>query len=157
MEPENVLKGRMAESLVDQLLRKAEFRVYRFGYEAVLQNLTQTEEKVLGGNDDITLQIRSIPDFLVVKKQPYFVEVKFRSSGKMDLEMKMLERINQFWKAKVIFVTTSKPYFRVLTPPYFDSKKHKPIMKPLDEDEDLKIPKSILPEFEKLVEQYFKK
>jgi len=38
MEPENILKGRMAESLVEELLKKCGNKVYRFGYE--VKNIT---------------------------------------------------------------------------------------------------------------------
>lgn len=44
MEPENILKGRMAEGLVEELLKESGNKVYRFGYEAILQNLTQLEK-----------------------------------------------------------------------------------------------------------------
>ena len=39
--PEHMLKGRMAESMVEELLKKSDNVVYRFGYEAIIQNLTQ--------------------------------------------------------------------------------------------------------------------
>mgnify|MGYP001617379854 FL=1 len=65
MPPENILKGRMAEALVDELLRSSGNIVYRFGYEAVLQNLTQVE-RAFDGESEIGRQIRSIPDFLVL-------------------------------------------------------------------------------------------
>ena len=44
-DPESMLKGRMAETLVDDLLKQSGNQVYRFGYEAILQNLTQIEQK----------------------------------------------------------------------------------------------------------------
>lgn len=79
MKPENVLKGRMAESLAEELLKECGNRVYRFGYEAVLQNLTQLE-KTFDREEEIGQRIRSIPDFIVINKEgkPFFVEVKFR-------------------------------------------------------------------------------
>ena len=43
MDPENVIKGRIAEALVEELLRSSGNKVYRFGYESILQNLTQTD------------------------------------------------------------------------------------------------------------------
>lgn len=44
MQPENIVKGRIAEGLIGELLKKCGNKVYRFGYEAVLQNLTQLEK-----------------------------------------------------------------------------------------------------------------
>ena len=79
MNPESMLKGRMAESLVSEILREAGNQVYRFGYESTLQNLTQVE-KVFDSKSDIGEKIRSIPDLLVINKkgEPFFIEVKFR-------------------------------------------------------------------------------
>lgn len=45
MNPESMLKGRMAETLFEELMRQSGNIVYRFGYEAIVQNLTQLEEK----------------------------------------------------------------------------------------------------------------
>lgn len=166
MKPENVTKGRIAETLVNELLRKAGFHVYRFGYESVLQNLTQVEGSILKGDTDITRQIRSIPDFLCVKEgKPIFVEVKFKSRWLSELNknfeedrdiIKQLNRINQFWKATVIFVTTEEPYFRVLYPPYYDNDG-KLIFKSLIEDKSFSITSEMLLEFNILVEKYLKK
>ena len=44
---EGILKGRMAETLIEELLKKSGNTVYRFGYEAIMQNLTQLQTKIL--------------------------------------------------------------------------------------------------------------
>lgn len=158
---ENITKGRIAETLVNELLRRAGFRVYRFGYEAVLQNLTQIEKNILRGDSDIVRQIRSIPDFLVAKDKPLFVEVKFKSRWKQTLDKNIwededvllqLDRIAQFWNAKVIFVTTQLPYFRVSQPPYHNGKTISFI--PLEDDKDFSIPTDVFVEFHDLVKKY---
>lgn len=41
MNPESMLKGRIAEALVEELLRQSGNIVHRFGYEAIVQNLVQ--------------------------------------------------------------------------------------------------------------------
>lgn len=157
MDPENILKGRMAETLVDELLRNCGNKVYRFGYEAVLQNLTQ----IAPGFDrkgEIGQQISSIPDFLVLNQsgQPFFVEVKFRTDPewKYDDGVRLLKRIERFWKAKVIMVTLQKPYFRIANPPYFD-EKNGPRFEKLDRDQDLNVTSMELEKFSPLVENYF--
>lgn len=165
MPLENVVKGRIAENLVNELLRRDGYHVYRFGYETVLQNLTQIEGDILRGNSDIVRQIRSIPDFLCVKSgKPIFIEVKFRSRLHLNLDknfnedldiIKQLDRINQFWKAKVIFVTTEEPYFRISNPPYYDDKLILNYMR-IEEDKELEIKIDILSEFNDLVIRYLK-
>ena len=41
MDPLNIIKGRIAEALVEELLKSCGNNVYRFGYESLLQNLVQ--------------------------------------------------------------------------------------------------------------------
>lgn len=157
MNPENLLKGRMAETLVDELLRSAGNKVYRFGYEAVLQNLTQIDPG-FDRKSEIGQQISSIPDFLVLNQsgQPFFVEVKFRTDPKWkyDYGVRLLKKIERFWKAKVIMVTLQKPYFRIANPPYFD-EKNEPRFEELGRDQDLNVTGIELEKFSPLVENYF--
>ena len=79
IDPLNIIKGRIAEALVEELLKTCGNNVYRFGYESLLQNLLQADanfdRRTKNGQ-----QVRSIPDFVVVngRGKPTFVEVKFR-------------------------------------------------------------------------------
>jgi hypothetical protein len=43
--PENILKGRMGEALINELLYNSGNTVYRFGYEMLLQNLNQSDRE----------------------------------------------------------------------------------------------------------------
>ena len=157
MEPENILKGRMAESLVEELLKRCGNKVYRFGYEAVLQNLTQLEE-AFDRESEMGRRITSIPDFIVVnQKRIFLVEVKFRTDLSFyEKYVKKLKIIEEFWQAKIIWVTPVKPYFRVSTPPYFDEKGRLNLI-PIEEDADLGITPDVLKEFNKLIEKYYLK
>jgi hypothetical protein len=67
MNPENMLKGRIAETLIEELLRQSGNIVYRFGYEAIVQNLVQLEES-FDRNSEVGERIRVIPDFIVIDK-----------------------------------------------------------------------------------------
>jgi len=64
-DPESMLKGRMAETLVEDLLKQSGNSVYRFGYEAILQNLTQIQQN-FARHSDAGERIRAIPDFIVI-------------------------------------------------------------------------------------------
>lgn len=158
MNPESMLKGRMAESLVEELLRQSGNKVYRFGYEAILQNLTQIESN-LEGHNEVTERIRAIPDFLIIDKEgkPVFIEVKFRWHPEWhENDLSKLERISKFWQAKIIFVNCSqKPYFMISEPPYIDEAK-KLLAISLEEARDFNIKREVIEEFEKLVEKYLK-
>jgi hypothetical protein len=158
LKPESILKGRMAESLVEELLKQCGNKVYRFGYEAVLQNLTQLE-KVFSRESEVGQRISSIPDFIIINGQgePFLVEVKFRTDPIVySKDIKRLDFIEKFWDAKIILLTTKKPYFRVSVSPYI-SEKQEWNWKPLEEDRDLKVTPDILKEFNKLVEKYCQK
>jgi len=158
IEPENILKGRIAESLIEELLKQCGNKVYRFGYEAVLQNLTQLE-KVFDRESEVGQRIKSIPDFIVINKEgkPFFVEAKFRTDFIVySKDIKRIELVEKFWKAKIIIVTPEKPYFRISSSPYL-SKEQKWNWIPLEEDKDLNITPDILNQFNELVEKYYLK
>lgn len=155
---EGMLKGRMAESMVEEILRKSGNSVYRFGYEAILQNLTQIQ-KAFDRHTDAGERIHSIPDFIVLdkKSEPILLEVKFRFDGKLYGDDKeRLQKIKEFWNAKVLFVNcTEKPYFRITDPPYLNDTGEL-LTKPLLEEESWKIDEEIYRETEILVEKYLK-
>jgi len=156
MEPKNILKGRMAESLAEELLKQCGNKVYRFGYEAILQNLTQLE-KAFDREDEVGQRIKSIPDFIIINKKGrhFFVEVKFRTDPIIySKDIGRLDLIEKFWKARIILLTVKKPYFRISVSPYLN-KKGEWNLTPLEEDKDLEINKKILDQFNQLVEEYY--
>jgi len=154
-DPENMLKGDMAQSLVENLLRAVGNQVYRFGYESILQNLTQVD-RVFDRYSDEGEQISSIPDFLVVNKKgrPILIEVKFRWNGMWQKDdIQKLKNVKDFWKAQIILVNcASKPYFRLLAPPYDVSIKNS--LYESDEFGMNDVPRSIFDKFDSLVEKY---
>lgn len=153
-----MLKGRMAETLFEELMRQSGNIVYRFGYEAIVQNLTQLEEK-FDRYSEVGERIRAIPDFIVIdrKGRPEFVEVKFRWKPDNELHaesVKILEHVAKYWNAKVVFVNCwEQPYFRICEPPYFDNNKRL-LTRPLLEEKEWKIDKKIYEEYEELVHKY---
>ncbi len=157
IDSEGMLKGRMAETLVEELLKKSGNTVYRFGYEAIMQNLVQIK-RIFDAHNEVGEQIRTIPDFIVIDEvgKPVFVEVKFRWDGNVfsDKDRQLLDKIKHFWHAKIIFVNNSKkPFFQVATAPYFNDKGEL-ICKPLSEENGWKIDPAVYNEFETLVEKY---
>jgi hypothetical protein len=151
MDPLNIIKGRIAEALVEELLRSCGNNVYRFGYESLLQNLIQADanfdRRTKNGQ-----QVRSIPDFVVVSAcgKPTFVEVKFRWNPER-LDGYLLRRIEEFWHAKVVLVTITKPYFRVAR---VDPASDGCLFDPLEGDRDFNITDAALRQFEPLVRRF---
>ena len=167
MKPENILKGKMAKVLIEELLKKCKNRVYRFSHGEFLERLEQTE-KSFSRENKAGIKISSIPDFLVItkKEKQIFLKIKFRSIPETIEEELLLERdaLEKFWRAKIILVTSGEePYFRVLTPPYFAKEKREgwpiPVLNwlPLEDNPELNINSKEIKEFNKLVEKYYLK
>jgi|SRR3989344_1409602 len=158
MNPESKLKGNMAESLAENILREAGNQVYRFGYESVLQNLTQID-RIFDRYTEIGEQISSIPDFLVINKKgkPFFVEVKFRWHQEWhENDFKMLDRLDKFWRPIIIFVNCSKKsYFLVTKPPYYNKQKQ-PSGWPIEKVDYFNVSKNMIKNYDFLVEKYLK-
>jgi len=160
---ENMLKGRMAETLVEEMLKRSGNVVYRFGYESVIQNLAQLEEQ-FDRYTEVGERIRAIPDFVVLDKKgkPEFVEVKFRWDPLAELHdntIDILERVEKYWSALMIFVNcVEKPYFRISKPPYFKTfsqPKRGLAFEPLTSVSEWNISDETYGEYETLVEKYF--
>ena len=156
MKSESLLKGRMAETLVEELLKQSGNIVYRFGYEAIVQNLAQLDEK-FDRFTEVGERIRLIPDFIVINKKgkPVFVEAKFRWKPEIHKDdYKNFEKINNYWAAQIILVNCwEQPYFRIAEPPYFDKNK-KLVLKPLLKEKDWNIDQNLYFEYEELVRRY---
>lgn len=166
MKAESILKGKIAENLIEEMLKKAGNKVFRFGSEEVLRKLVQADKK-LDRETEMGRKITSVPDFVVISqmKKPIFVEVKFRTDPEALEEQLLLEKdhLEKFWESKIILVTNKKPYFRVLSPPYFSREKRDgwpiPVLnwQPIEADLDFGIRYPILKNFEKLVEKHYSK
>lgn len=78
---ENMIKGRIAETLIEEMFLKLKFKVFKFGMEHTIPGIM---DLLRGANDDVAMKLRRMPDFVIHHpdtKKVYFVEVKFRASG----------------------------------------------------------------------------
>ena len=152
---ENMLKGRMAETLFEELMRHSGNTVYRFGYEAIMQNLSQFG-KEFDRHDKVGEQISSIPDFIVIdrKGKPVLVEVKFRWNGELHSDdFEKIERIQQFWDARIVLMNCwRQPYFHFIDPPF---SRQKFVRKTLLEDKNWNVDRKLYEECERLMHRYF--
>ena len=156
MNSESMLKGRMAETLFEEMMRQCGNIVYRFGYEAIIQNLAQLDANFVRYGE-VGERIRSIPDFIVISNtgKPLFVEVKFRWKPELHRDdYEKIQKIQKFWNATMVFVNCwEQPYFRVSEPPYFN-KNLQLLLKPLASETEWKVDKKIYDEYEELVHKY---
>lgn len=153
---ESMLKGRMAETLFEEMMKASGNTIYRFGYEAILQNISQLREKFdrYGAAGE---KIRSIPDFIVLDKEnkPIFVEVKYRwNSQAHPDDVKRFDMLRELWGATVVLVSChEKPYFRVTRPPYFVDGSQL-LTAPLLSATEFNVKPEIYEKYEVLVEKY---
>lgn len=148
----SILKGRIAETIVEEMLVKSEYKVYRFGYEGLLQNLAQVDRMK---NSSVSDKIRSMPDFVVIDKDgnASFVEVKFSKSGVVGNKWK--NRVKDYWgDGRLILVTLKKPYFWISRIEEYLNKNE---LYKLHEDKFIKVDKKLVDKYSFFVEKYFKK
>jgi hypothetical protein len=154
---ETALKGRMAESLVYDLLKESGNEIFKIGYEAILPGLARIEES-FKRNSEVGEKIRTIPDFFVIDKSgnSHLVEVKFRwNPAGHENDAKKLGRIKDSWKECFIFYVncSEKPYFRVSKNPFVDNSNQF-ITEPVQNLKFFDITQEILGKFDALVEKY---
>ncbi len=81
-----MIKGRIAETLVQELFLSLGYSVFRYGMENTIPGIM---ELLKGVRTDVANEIRRMPDFVVQNPKSgevYFVEVKFRASEEFSLK-----------------------------------------------------------------------
>jgi hypothetical protein len=105
----NMIKGRIAETLIQELFLSLGYKVFRYGMEHTVPGIT----KLLQGiRNDVSEQIRKMPDFVIQKDNSvFFVEVKFRANELFGL--KDLEKNYPYDNAFIVLV--SKKHIKCLS------------------------------------------
>lgn len=107
----NMIKGRIAETLIQELFLSLGYNVFRYGMENTIPGIM---ELLKGVRSDVALEIRRMPDFVMqnpTTKEVYFVEVKFRASGEFSL--KDLAANYPYGNAYIVLV--SKKHIKCIT------------------------------------------
>ena len=106
-----MIKGRIAETLVQELFLALGYNVFSYGMENTIPGIM---ELLKGVRSDVAHHIRRMPDFVVQNpktKDVYFIEVKFRASGEFTL--KDLPKDYPYTNAYIILV--SKKHIKCIT------------------------------------------
>ena len=80
-----LIKGRIAETIIQELFVKNHYNVFNYGMERVLPGILN---EIKGKKDEVAKAIRSQPDFVVMHQKSgelFYVEVKFRANGKFSI------------------------------------------------------------------------
>lgn len=104
----DLIKGRIAETLFEQMLRDAEsFTILEFGYEKVLPELAH---RLKDTNEEETMKIiRRAPDFAVIDNvthEVFLIEVKYRMHPSEATMLKDAQKVQEYWKPAYLFVAT---------------------------------------------------
>lgn len=106
-----MIKGRIAETLIQELFLSLGYNVFRYGMENTIPGIM---ELLKGVRSDVAQEIRRMPDFVIQdprSKSVYFIEVKFRASG--EFRFKDLPKNYPYENAFIILV--SKKHIKCLT------------------------------------------
>src|SRR5258706_11841008 len=107
----SMIKGRIAETLIQELFLSLGYNVFRFGMENTIPGIM---ELLKGVRSDVALEIRRMPDFVMqnpTTKDVHFVEVKFRASG----EFKFSDLPKNYPYANAYIVLVSKKHIKCIT------------------------------------------
>ncbi len=107
---ENMIKGRIAETLIQELFLKLGYNVFRYGMENTIPGIMTL---LKGIKSEVAEEIRRMPDFVVQNKtgEVFFVEVKFRANE--TFKFKDLPKDYPYYNAFIILV--SKKHIKCLT------------------------------------------
>lgn len=124
---ENMIKGRLAEALIEGLFLDLGFNVFRYGMENTIPGIMKLLKDV---RSDVSKNIRKMPDFVIQhpeNKEVYFIEVKFRANE----TLKISDLGKDYPYEKCFFVLVSKKHIKCIN--YFeldDLKEFTPESKP---------------------------
>jgi len=106
---ENMIKGRIAEALIEELFLALKYNVFRYGMENTVPGIM---ELLKGVRSDVANDIRRMPDFVMQKgNEVYFVEVKFRKDEIFSIE----ELPKNYPYENAYFIIVSKRHIKCIT------------------------------------------
>ena len=108
---QNTIKGRVAETIIQELFLAHAFNVFHYGMERSIPGIAQLTRKTNGPVND---RIRSMPDFVVQDPRTHrlhFVEVKYRASGLFSID----DLKGEYPWPHAFFIVVSKEHIKCLT------------------------------------------
>ena len=106
-----VIKGRIAETIVEELFRSLGFQVFNYGMEKSIPGI---KDLLRGVRGDVSKNIRQMPDFVVFKdNQVHFIEVKYRASG--ELKLKDISKYGDYPFENALFVLVTKKHIKCIS------------------------------------------
>lgn len=107
----NMIKGRIAETLIQELFLSLGYNVFRYGMENTIPGII---ELLKGVKSEVAYEIRRMPDFVIQNPRNsdvHFVEVKFRASGSFALK----DLPKDYPYGNAYFILVSKKHIKCIT------------------------------------------
>ena len=153
----SMIKGRIAETLIEELFLSLDYSVFRYGMENTVPGVMKLLKGVRG---DVADNIRRMPDFVIQsnrgenKGEVYFIEVKFRASE--EFSFKNLPKDYPFENA--YFILVSKKRIKCIT--YKELKEGK-VISPKSQNylgsrKEFELDKRVIIEFCNFAVKFFK-
>ena len=132
---DHMIKGRIAEAIIEDMFINMGMKVVRYGYENVIPELANKNNLIKGKIAD---ELRGMPDFIILDPKTnyaYYIEVKYRKKGTFQFkkEYKYPNAFIILVTPKGILVSEAKEVMK--NPDSFVYlNKHKIISKIIDKD-----------------------
>jgi hypothetical protein len=106
-----VIKGRIAETIVEELFRSLGFQVFSYGMENSIPGI---KDLLKGVKSEVSKNIRQMPDFVVFKdNQAHFIEVKYRASG--EIKLKDISKYGDYPFENALIVLVTKKHIKCIS------------------------------------------
>ena len=108
---ENMIKGRIAETLVEELFLSLGYNIFRYGIENTVPGAMAL---LKGVKSEVAKEIRSMPDFVVQNPKTgevFFIEVKFRAQE--EFSRRDIDKDYPF--ENCYFIIVSKKHIKCIT------------------------------------------
>ncbi|MBS3117549.1 hypothetical protein J4430_01570 [Candidatus Woesearchaeota archaeon] len=108
---EGMIKGRIAETLIEELFLSLDYNVFRYGMENTVPGIM---ELLKGVRSDVATNIRRMPDYVIQHrrtKEVFFIEIKFRASE----EFKKSDLPKDYPYENCYFIIVSKKHIKCIT------------------------------------------
>ncbi len=113
--PEGMIKGRIAEALIEELFLYLKYDVFRYGMENTVPGVMKL---LKGVRSDVADTIRKMPDFVIQNPKTgdvFFIEVKFRASEEFSLSDINKEYGEEYPFENAFFIVVSKKRIKCLS------------------------------------------
>ncbi len=107
----NLIKGRIAETIIEELFLSLGFQVFKYGMENTIPGIM---ELLKGVKDEVAMEIKRMPDLVIYKDgRAHFIEVKFRASEQFSL--KDLDKKGDYPYQNALIVLVSKKHIKCIS------------------------------------------